>query len=149
MENKELIQVARVVEKNPKQTILKNNPENKVYLLCIAGKDGADDSWELITGRTELYETIKNSIDFIDLDRSFVLVESAKLENRKSIVAFMKYAEQFFQDSFDIDDYIKGDWDESDYRKINDIDNSFVANSNDKLDMENFMNGEVNTKPLG
>ena len=61
----------------------------------------------------------------------------------------MKYAEQFFQDSFDIDDYIKGDWDESDYRKINDIDNSFVANSNDKLDMENFMNGEVNTKPLG
>lgn len=146
---RELIQVARVVNQNPEQKILKNNPELKVYLLCIAGKDGADDSWELITGRTELYETIKNSIEFIDLQRSFVLVESAKLENRKSIVAFMKYAEQFFQDSFDIDDYIKGDWDESDYRKINDIDNSFVANSNDKLDMENFMNGEVNTKPLG
>ena len=148
MENKELIQVARVVEKNPKQTILKNNPENKVYLLCIAGKDGADDSWELITGRAELYETIKNSIDFIDLDRSFVLVESAKLENRKSIVAFMKYAEQFFNDSFDIEDYIKGDWDEQEYLKNNDIDTSFIPN-NDRLNMEDMLNGNINTKSLG
>lgn len=146
--DRELIEVARVVDKNPKQNLLKKNAEDKVYLLCIAGKDGAEDSWELITGRTELYDTIKNSIDFIDLQKSFVLVESAKLENRKSIVAFMKYAEQFFNDSFDIEDYIKGDWDEEEYRKNNDIDTSFIAN-NDRLDMEDMLNGSVNTKSLG
>ena len=140
--------VARVVNQNPEQKLLRRNLEDKIYLLCIAGKDGAPDSWELITGRTELYETIKNSIDFIDLERSFTLVESAKLENRKSIVAVMKYLEQFYNDSFDIEDYIKGDWDEEDYRKNNDIDNSFVVNDDDVLGMENFLNGEINTKSL-
>ena len=140
--------VARVVNQNPEQKLLRKNPEDKIYLLCIAGKDGAPDSWELITGRTELYETIKSSIDFSDLERSFTLVESAKLENRKSIVAVMKYLEQFYNDSFDIEDYIKGDWDEEDYRKNNDIDNSFVVNDDDVLGMENFLNGEINTKSL-
>ena len=140
--------VARVVNQNPEQKLLRKNPEDKIYLLCIAGKDGAPDSWELITGRTELYETIKNSIDFIDLERSFTLVESAKLENRKSIVAVMKYLEQFYNDSFDIEDYIKGDWDEEDYRKNYDMDNSFVVNDDDVVDMENFLNGEINTKSL-
>lgn len=140
--------VASVVNKNPEQKLLRKNPEDKVYLLCIAGKDGAPDSWELITGRTELYDTIKNSIEFIDLERSFTLVESAKLENRKSIVAVMKYLEQFYNDSFDIEDYIKGDWDEEEYRKQNDIDNAFMINNNDVLGMESFLNGEVSTKSL-
>lgn len=149
MNNENLIEVARVVERNPAQNLLKKDPENKVYLLCIAGKDGANDSWDLIIGRTELYETIKNSIEYIDLDRSFVLVESAKLENRKSIVAFMKYAERFFEDSFDIEDYIKGDWDEDDYRKNNEIDSMFMINNHDKaLEMKNFLNGDINSTPL-
>ena len=139
--------VARVVEKNPPQRILQKDPEEKVYLLCIAGKDGGSDSWEIITGRTELYETIKNSIEFIDLEKSFALVETAKLENRKSIVAVMKYLEQFYEDSFDIEDYIKGDWDEEDYRKHNDIDSAFIPN-NDVLNMQDILNGDVNTKSL-
>ena len=139
--------VAKVVEKNPQQRILQKNPEEKVYLLCIAGKDGGPDSWEIITGRTELYETIKNSIEFIDLEKSFTLVETAKLENRKSIVAVMKYLEQFYEDSFDIEDYIKGDWDEEDYRKHNDIDSAFIPN-NDVLNMQDILNGDVNTKSL-
>ena len=139
--------VAKVVEKNPPQRILQKNPEEKVYLLCIAGKDGGPDSWEIITGRTELYETIKNSIEFIDLEKSFTPVETAKLENRKSIVAVMKYLEQFYEDSFDIEDYIKGDWDEEDYRKHNDIDSAFIPN-NDVLNMQDILNGDVNTKSL-
>ena len=55
MNNENLIEVARVVERNPAQNLLKKDPENKVYLLCIAGKDGANDSWELITSKTALY----------------------------------------------------------------------------------------------
>ena len=63
----EEIVFAKVVKDKPDQYIIKNNPELKEYLLCIAGKDGADDTWEMITGRTELYETIKNNIEWIDL----------------------------------------------------------------------------------
>ena len=35
-------------------------PEEKQYLICIAGKDGAEDEWEIVTGRTNAYEKIKN-----------------------------------------------------------------------------------------
>lgn len=137
---------AKVVKDKPDQNIIKNNPELKEYLLCIAGKDGADDTWEMITGRTELYETIKNNIEWIDLERSFVLLSTAKLENRKSIVAFMKYCERFFNDSFDIEDYIKGDWSEAEYAAQNNIDTMF--SNNDRLNMEDFMNGEIGSTDL-
>ena len=142
----EEIVFAKVVKDKPDQYIIKNNPELKEYLLCIAGKDGADDTWEMITGRTELYETIKNNIEWIDLERSFVLLSTAKLENRKSIVAFMKYCERFFNDSFDIEDYIKGDWSEADYAAQNNIDTMF--SNNDRLNMEDFMNGEIGSTDL-
>lgn len=142
----EEIVFAKVVKDKPDQNIIKNNPELKEYLLCIAGKDGADDTWEMITGRTELYETIKNNIEWIDLERSFVLLSTAKLENRKSIVAFMKYCERFFNDSFDIEDYIKGDWSEADYAAQNNIDTMF--SNNDRLNMEDFMNGEIGSTDL-
>ena len=142
----EEIVFAKVVKDKPDQNIIKNNPELKEYLLCIAGKDGADDTWEMITGRTELYETIKNNIEWIDLERSFVLLSTAKLENRKSIVAFMKYCERFFNDSFDIEDYIKGDWSEADYAAQNNIDTMF--SNNNRLNMEDFMNGEIGSTDL-
>ncbi len=142
----EEIVFAKVVKDKPDQNIIKNNPELKEYLLCIAGKDGADDTWEMITGRTELYETIKNNIEWIDLERSFVLLSTAKLENRKSIVAFMKYCERFFNDSFDIEDYIKGDWSEANYAAQNNIDTMF--SNNDRLNMEDFMNGEIGSTDL-
>lgn len=143
-----LIEVIKIADKNPQQKILKKDSEERVYLLCIAGKDGGEDYWELVTGRTDAYTTIKDTIEFIDLERSFILVETAKLMDRKSIVAFMKYAEQFYNDSFDIDDYIKGDWNEEEYQQQNDIDNLFLSNDNNKLEMENFMDGNINSRSL-
>ena len=139
------ITIAEKVTNNPPQRLLKKNPENKIYLICIAGKDGENDSWELVQGRTEAYETIKNDIDFIDLEHSFILVESAKLENRLSIVAFMRHVEGYYQDSFDIDDYIKGDWDESDYKENNFIENQLTnaINNADRLSMADMINNLV------
>ena len=134
----------------PEQKILKNkDPESKVYLLCISGKDGAEDSWEFITGRTELYETIKNSIEFIDLQTSFVVLEDHPLNTRKSIVSFMKYAERFYNDNFDIEDYIRGDWSESEYQTDNEIDSTFnMLGSDSRLSMTDFMNGNITTSSL-
>lgn len=126
----------------------KKHPEDRQYLICIRAKEGsgASDSWIIVTGRTEAYECIKINIDEIDLEHSFVLVESVTLAERKSIYAFMKYAGEFYSDGFDIEDYVKGDWDEEDYRRINDI--SLIVDNKDRIDMQSFMDGAINTKDL-
>lgn len=124
------------------------HPESKQYLICIAAKEGsgAQDSWTILVGRTAAYEYIKENIDDIDFDLSFILVESCSLSERKSIYAFMKYVGDFFEDNFDIEDYIKGDWDENDFIRNNDI--SLNVDNNERIDMQSFLDGDINTKDL-
>ena len=99
-----------------------------------------------MVGRTAAYEYIKENIDDIDFDLSFILVESCSLSERKSIYAFMKYVGDFFEDNFDIEDYIKGDWDENDFIRNNDI--SLNVDNNERIDMQSFLDGDINTKDL-
>lgn len=124
------------------------NHEEKQYLICIAAPYSDSDIWNIVTGRTAAYEYIKDYIDIIDFKDSFILVENCTLNERKSIYAFMKYVGQFYEDNFDIDDYVKGDWSESDYRQDNGIDESLNINSNDRLSMADIMNGAVDTSSL-
>ena len=124
------------------------NYEEKQYLICIAAPYSDSDIWNIVTGRTEAYEYIKEHIDIIDFRDSFILVESCTLNERKSIYAFMKYAGQFYEDNFDIDDYIKGDWSESDYREDNGIDESLDISYSDRLNMADIMNGTISTSSL-
>lgn len=91
------------------KTVKKKSPDEKEYLICIKGKDGAEDSWDIVIGRDEAYTYIKDSIEFIDLEESFILVDECKMSERKSIVVFMRYVERFYEDNFDINDYVKGD----------------------------------------
>jgi hypothetical protein len=58
----------------------------------------------------------------------------------------MKYAGEFYSDGFDIEDYIKGDWDEADYMRNNDM--SLMVDNKDRINMESFMNGDIDTKEL-
>lgn len=124
------------------------HPESKQYLICIAtkGGSGVQDSWTILVGRTAAYEYIKENIDDIDFDLSFILVENCSLSERKSIYAFMKYVGDFFEDNFDIEDYIKGDWDENDFIRNNDI--SLNVDNNERIDMQSFLDGDINTKDL-
>lgn len=126
----------------------KKHPEERQYLICIRAKEGSgsQDSWDFVIGRTEAYEYIKSVIDDIDMDHSFILVDSVTLAERKSIYAFMKYAGEFYSDGFDIEDYIKGDWDEMDYMRNNDI--SLIVDNKDRIDMKSFMDGDINTQDL-
>ena len=136
-----------MAEKKEMVKIVKS-PEEKQYLICIAGKDGGEDEWEIVIGRTAAYERIKNSIAYIDLDHSFILVEGHPLEKRKSIYASMKHVEQFYEDNFDIEDYIKGDWSETDYRAMNDTTESLVISNDERLDMPLLMDGELQMTSL-
>ena len=149
MEKVEVIKRVDKTKEHQHTSVVAKDPESKVYLLCLASNDGGDNTWELIVGRTELYKTIKDMIETIDFEKSFVLVESAKLCDRRSIVKFMKYAEQFYNDSFDIDDYIKGDWDENEYQMNNEIDGMLTAFTENRLDMKTFMDGDIKTSSLG
>ena len=136
----------------------KKHPEDRQYLICIRARatnrtiyddDGyyeTYDEWTIVTGRTACYEYIKENIEIIDFDESFVLVETLPLNKRKSIYAFMKYAGEYYNDGFDIEDYIKGDWDEDDYDINNGID--IMVNSEDRVDMKMFLDGNVDTKDL-
>ena len=126
----------------------KKHPEDRQYLICIQTKDGSgeQDSWIIVTGRTEAYEHIKENIDSIDMERSFILVETCALAERKSIFMFMKYAGEFYSDGFDIEDYIKGDWDEEDYKRNNDI--SLMIDNTERISMQSFMDGDIDTVDL-
>lgn len=82
----------------------KVHPENKQYLLLLYFKDDTK-TFEVITGRTETYNYIKNTIFDYDLDKCQILVEGQKLETCKTVRAFMKHMENYFDDGFNIDDY--------------------------------------------
>jgi hypothetical protein len=96
-------------------SVPRKTPEDKEYLICFVGTDSDNTWWEIIKGRSEVYDTIKTVADYIDLEESFVLVESCTLLQRKSVYSFMKYAKQFYQeDSFDIDEHISASNTETD-----------------------------------
>lgn len=104
------------------------DPESKQYLICIASNSPeVSDYWEICTGRTEARDFIKDNIDVIDFEKSFVLVETVSLNERKSIHAFMKHIEPFYNDGFDIEEYIRGDFSEKEYQTNNGIDPMFSS----------------------
>lgn len=89
------------------QRMLKD-PEQKEYLVCLLMSYDNDTSyeWNIIRGRKNTYEYLKENIENIDFDDSFVLTEGVALEDRKTIYAFMKHCQDIFNDGFDIDDYV-------------------------------------------
>ena len=124
-----------------------NDPEQRLYLVCICGNSDADE-WCICKGRPETYEYIKERLDIINFEESFVLVETLKLKDRISIYTFMKKVQSNYQDNFDIDEFIKGDWDESDYRSNNGIDDRLLVDNNSKFSMEQLMDGNIETTSL-
>ena len=61
----------------------------------------------------------------------------------------MKHMENFYNEGFDIEDYVKGDWSESDYKSHNDIDQIYLENQDRKVSLEDIMNGNVGITSLG
>ena len=128
--------------------VVKQNPEDKVYLICLRTDSG--DFWDIIEGRQSAWEYIKDKCIYnnVNVLESFVLVDSLVLRKRKSIYDFMKYSEQFIQDpdGFDIEDYVNGDVVEStEYESRLD---GMESNESSSSLMQDMMNGNVNTQDL-
>lgn len=84
--------------------------ENIKYLLLIKVPNSDETYWEIITGREEAYNYIKNNITEIDPDQSFIIANKMKeidLDNMHTIYGFVKYTKEQndIVDEFDIDDY--------------------------------------------
>ena len=144
IEKKEMIQVVKKSD-----TLAVPTSEEKQYLVCLTNENHSIESWEFITGRTEAYELIKDAIKNMDVDTyaSFILVETCKLDQRKSIYAFMKYCESIYNDGFNIDEYV-GDINIDYSISNNDISDLVDIPNIEKIDITSFMDGNINTKPL-
>lgn len=80
------------------------------YLLLIKVPNSDERYWEIIEGREEAYEYIKNNIDTIDVEESFIIANKMKevnLDELHTIYGFVKFVkeENNIVDEFDIDDY--------------------------------------------
>lgn len=88
--------------------------ENIKYLLLIKIPDSDDTFWEIIKGRELAYDYIKNNIDQIEVDQSFIIANGMKnidFDNMHTIYNFVKFVKQEnnIVDDFDIEDYTSGD----------------------------------------
>lgn len=128
-------------------------PEERKYLLCLQDNDTGAKDWDIVVGRMEAYETLKDQIKFIDLSKSFVLVETVKFADRISVYKFMKTIGDSIEDNFDINEFVRGDWNEEDFKNnlmdstIN-VSEIFNMDNTDRINTEDFMNGAVETNDL-
>lgn len=87
-------------------TELGKSPEVKEYLVLYEYIEDKTTEFTFITGRTQTYEFLKSIIDKIDLDNSYVIVESVKISDRITVYEFLKMCKdrQLFNDDFDVDE---------------------------------------------
>ena len=104
------------------QEISPTDPENKRYIILYTDlgfdEERMDQSefplrWESVTGRNQAYENIKINAPVIDIDKSLILAETVPLKDALSVRQFMEWiknSELIKDDTFDIDDYIGGEY---------------------------------------
>lgn len=71
---------------------VEKSPEEKEYLLCIVDNSGGE-WWYIASGRSDAVNYIQDQLSAIDIDESFILVESVCLENRQTLRAFLNYVD--------------------------------------------------------
>ena len=84
--------------------------EDIKYLLLIKLPDSDETFWEVVVGRETAYNYIKNNIDVIDVDQSYIIANKMKeidLDNMHTIYNFVLFVkeENDIVDEFDIDDW--------------------------------------------
>ena len=99
----------------------------KRYILLISFNDGTGDRTFIeLVGQKTARDYLKDEIDTIDIDQSYVLVEDAPFaEGKPTVYEFFKLIEGNFNDGFDIEQYtlhkIQND-DDDEKRYLNDGD---------------------------
>lgn len=88
----------------------KTDPEQRQYIILIynTNPEMEEFRWESMTGRTVMYDYIKNNIEDIDPDHSIILTENVAIKDAFTVSQFVKYlqnASLVEEDDFDIEIY--------------------------------------------
>lgn len=133
--------------------------ESKRYLICIIEETDAapEKDWVIVIGRTSAYEYIKETLDImrVNMRESFILVESLKLSDRKSIYSFMSYVQDNYEDGFDIEDYVEEEFDHEEFvntsNQVDPNDENDIYNmiqNNDHFNIQDTLDGNVKSVDL-
>lgn len=84
--------------------------EDIKYLLLIKLPGSDETYWEIIKGREEVYNYVKNNIADIDIENSYIIANKMKevdLDSMHNIYDFIRFVKEAndIVDEFDIDDY--------------------------------------------
>lgn len=83
--------------------------EDIKYLLLLKTPNSDETFWEVIKGREDAYNYIKNNIDVIDVNESYIVSNNIKIDfdNMHTIYDFIKFVKEAndIVDEFDVDDY--------------------------------------------
>lgn len=96
------------------KVIAPDNAEEKQYILLIKTEVDGEDiyCWEALSGRKAAYEYIRDAIeagDPLDVENSFVLVDSVPYKDALNMIQFVNYiknAELVEEDGFVIEEYL-------------------------------------------
>ena len=85
--------------------------EDIKYLILIKMPNSDETFWDIVTGREQAYNYIKNNIEIIDVYESFIIANKMKeinLDNMNTVYDFVKFVKEKndIVDEFDIDDYV-------------------------------------------
>jgi len=93
------------------QQINPTDPEKRQYICLFYHDDDPDNhEWESITGRTNTYEYLVDTIDsnMYNPDKSLVITENVAFKDALTVTAFIRYLKNgnlVEDDGFDIDEY--------------------------------------------
>ena len=85
------------------------NKADKYYMLVSQFKEGGTEV-SIIKGQANVRMAIINSIDSLDIQESFVLVEDIGFgvpDGKPSVYQFLKWIEDKYDDGFNIDEYVQ------------------------------------------
>ncbi len=103
------------IEKN----INTKDPEERQYILLYTDLGFNDDykdfplRWESYTGRTAAYDSIKNNLPVIDIDKSIVLTDNVPLKDAISVREFIDHIQNagfVDPDEIDLDNYSSSEY---------------------------------------
>ena len=102
------------------KTIQQKDPKDRQYIILYTDLGFTDDyrefplRWESYTGRDTAYESLKNSLPVIDIDKSIVLTDNVPLKDAITVREFIEHLqnagyvdpEEIDLDEFSSSDYI-------------------------------------------
>ena len=117
------------------QSLISEKYKQYLLLIYLNTDDGIERTFEIITGRLDTYNYIKNNADIIDMNNSIITLTNKTIEEGITFLQFVRHlkdAELVPEDSFDISVYE----DETVDYSVQNTQKSYAENINNMTDEE-------------